>query len=87
MATTVGDLIGQHPVNPIQDTGFHTDSNKPWTRAYPPITKINVRTRVETVHGHQAVLADFDTAFSNEYDDDMLRLNEPVYPPNYRRWR
>ena len=22
-----------------------------------------------------------------EYHDDALRLNEPVHPPNYRRWR
>jgi hypothetical protein len=47
---------------------------------------MNVRTRVESAHGHQAVLADFDLAFLSEYQDDILRLNEPVYSPNYRRW-
>jgi len=87
MATTVGDLLAQHPVNPIHDTRFHTGSNKPWTKIYPPITKIIVRTRVQTVNGQQAVVANFDPAFLGEYHDDALRLNEPVYPPNYRHWR
>lgn len=54
MATTVGDLIEQHHVNPIQNTGLQTGSHKPWTTAYPPITKINVRTRLKTVHVDRA---------------------------------
>jgi hypothetical protein len=34
------------------------------------------------------MVAAFDNdAFFNKYDDDIARLGEPAYPPNYRTWR
>lgn len=71
MATTAGNLMAQHPVNPVNATKMQTGSNKPWTKIYPPISKINVRTRLQTVNGQRTVVADFDSAFLGEYGDDM----------------
>ncbi|KAH6976633.1 hypothetical protein EDB80DRAFT_739934 [Ilyonectria destructans] len=84
MATTVASLISQHPTNPVKDTYKQSDSSKSWAKSYPPISRLRVHTSVQ---GPDSVVANFDDAFLGEYDDESLRLNEPGYPPNYRKWR
>ena len=84
MATTGTVLINQHPTNPVQETFYHSSSNKAWAQSFPPITKFNICT---SVREPQSVVANFTDAFLEEYDDDILRLTEPVNRPNYRQWR
>ncbi|KAK7394072.1 hypothetical protein QQX98_013144 [Neonectria punicea] len=84
MSSTVFNLLNQHPTNPVKVTGFQSTSNKPWTKSYPAITKLNVHT---TVQGPGHVVASYDAAFLEPYDDDNARLQTGAYPPNYREWR
>ncbi len=93
MTTTVQALLGQHPTNPVHATELHTGSNKPWTKAFPPITNMKVHTQViDQLRDEQGrlryiVKADFDGPFLPEYDDDQIRFDQPAYPTNYRKWR
>lgn len=82
MATTVRQLLLEHSTNPTKDTKYVTGSNKDWTKDFPPITRLQVRT-IRTSSGTQA---DF-SAFLDEYEDEDLRFNETAYRPNYRQWR
>ncbi|KPM39125.1 hypothetical protein AK830_g7453 [Neonectria ditissima] len=84
MSSTVFDLLNQHSTNPVKVTGFQSTTNKPWTKSYPAITKLNVHT---TVQGPGHVVASYDSAFLEPYDDDNERLQTGAYPPNYREWR
>ncbi len=91
MTTTVQELLHQHPTNPVHETDYHTSSSKDWTKAYPPITKMNVHTRVvnKGMDGRSEQLtveAKFDGPFLPEYDDDQVRFGERAHLPNYRTW-
>ncbi|GAB1320242.1 hypothetical protein MFIFM68171_10452 [Madurella fahalii] len=83
MSTTIGSLLDEHPSNPVQDTGYYTDSRKKWQDRYPTITNLLVQTCV-LVSG--CVTAKFDSFQPLQYDDE-LRLSELAYPPNRRSWR
>jgi len=82
--TPVQDLLEQHPENPIRDTLYSSNSNKPWAKNYPPIKNLHVHTYVNEDGG---VGATYHEAFLDMYEDDDLRLQELAYPPNYRAWR
>ncbi|KEZ42855.1 hypothetical protein SAPIO_CDS5283 [Scedosporium apiospermum] len=85
MSHTVEDLIASHPTNPVERTGHDTTTDKKWTKEFPAITKLAVRTR----HGPyaQAVQADFEPALLPLYADDEIRLTERASPPTYRTWK
>jgi hypothetical protein len=76
--------ILQHPTNGVYNTEYTTASDKEWARRYKPI--VNLVTH--SIVGPDGVsYADFDNSFLPLYDDDRLRMNEPCFPPNERRWR
>lgn len=84
MSCTVFELLNQHPKNPVKATGLQSSSNKPWTKSYPAITKLNIHTSVQ---GSGTVIASYETAFLETYEDENVRLDTTAYPPNYRQWR
>jgi hypothetical protein len=83
MSTTVRSLLSEHSSNPVQDTGYYTDSRKRWQEKYTSITKFRVQTQVQN---NGCVTANFDP-FLPLQEDDELRLNELAHPPNRRSWR
>ncbi|KAM7182891.1 hypothetical protein V8F33_013943 [Rhypophila sp. PSN 637] len=42
MAATVQDLLSQHSTNHVQTTGYHTTTDKQWTRQYPSIESVTI---------------------------------------------
>jgi len=79
MSLTVGELL-QEQLNSGRNAHDHTPTDKPWAKSFQVITNFKVRTtRQGTV-----VLADFG-AFLSQYEDDVMRLNEPANRPNPAR--
>jgi hypothetical protein len=83
MSTTVRSLLNEHSSNPVQETGYYTDSRKRWQEKYPSITKFRVHTQVQQ---DGCVVANFDS-FLRLQEDDEVRFNELAHPPNRRSWR
>ncbi|KAK4152614.1 hypothetical protein C8A00DRAFT_16102 [Chaetomidium leptoderma] len=84
MDTTVADLVYVDPVNPIHDTGYRTQTDKAWARAYHPIRNLVVHTRVGQ---DRQTYSSFDAAFHSWDEDDTLRMACAAAPPNQRAWR
>jgi hypothetical protein len=84
MAVRLDDLLRQHPVNPVDNPGYPSDTNKQWALKYPIIRNLRVHTRTNTA-GY--VDADYEGIFLPEYADDALRRSAYGYPPNARQWR
>lgn len=84
MSYTVEDLISTHSTNPVRATGLTSGTDKTWAKHYPFITKFFVYTAVDVYSGD--VQADFNQALLPQYDDDLLRIREPAFPPTYRAW-
>lgn len=84
MATSARILINQPPTNLVQETFLTSSSSKAWAKKFPPISNFNVHTSVQ---GTDKVVANFDGPFLPELEDDVLRMANVVYAPNYRQWR
>lgn len=81
----IAALLALSPTNPVDDAGNHTPSNKEWAkRNYPEIDNFNVWTRRRPDGISEANLD--RGAVWPEDQDDLVRYNEPAFPPNERRW-
>ncbi|KAH6622675.1 hypothetical protein F5144DRAFT_336230 [Chaetomium tenue] len=84
MSSSIGDLMWAEPTNIVHNTGYTTQTDKPWARAYPPIENLLVHS---SVLGDGNTYANFEPAMLPLYDDDVIRLASPAVPPNQRVWR
>ena len=84
MATTVGDLLLEQPINYTYNPGYVSATDKSWAKAYPPVTNVITRSRR---NADGSVWADFDGPFLPEFADDELRRSLPANLPNTRKWR
>jgi len=84
MSHTLRDLLFEHSTNPVHETGLTTSPSKLWAKQYPPDLRLEVHTTREASGAVEAV---FDGPLFPAFEDDELRLEEPVSPPTYRKYR
>jgi hypothetical protein len=86
MVATVQDLLSQRSTNHVKTTGYKTGTGKAWTKQYPPIERVTMHSRA-VPEDRSSIIADLESPFLPDYDDDPVRWAQPAFPPNRRSWR
>ena len=84
VTTAEHHILLEHPSNSVYNTEYLTSTNKEWARGYHPIKKIVTHTEVDN---GGITHADFEKVFLPLADDEYLRMGEPAFAPNIRKWR
>lgn len=75
---TISDLVNQHPLDRVKETGYKTHSSKPWLKNHAPITKVTLQSFEVETEGLKSTQAVFDGPLSPLLEDDTHRLSAPA---------